>query len=388
MKKLMILTALAIGAGAAAQEAEAPESGVPAEETKLLVPPSQDIDSVINDRKESSLKGWSFGLGAGVLGGGNLNVGYRIPYNPDNFWKNRFGFRADYNTWAPFKSSIESATNDAVTKEIDKKREGGIVKINDEIYAADAGGAGFIKGQTFGALVDFYPFSYVWGLGGFRISGGYYFGKTEIGANAWAEGISSEVPTDFTWEGVNIGGTTYTPQIDTSAFGIKPVGIDNLYLEPKLTLHSTGPYAGLGWDIGIFSGLKITFDAGVVFTKSHEVSIADNLDTLKFSLSSSTLTIDIDNDPNIPGAVLKEQVRNTIEAELGKHLAAADFERSGTSNITITNVSGLIENHRGAIDSALAEVRKERDEGIADANKELKDYGYFPMVKIGLLWRF
>ena len=27
-----------------------------------------------------------------------------------------------------------------------------------------------------------------------------------------------------------------------------------------------GPYAGLGFDLGLFSGLKIYFDAGVVFT--------------------------------------------------------------------------------------------------------------------------
>ena len=335
--------------------------------------------------KGSPLEGWSFGVGMGVLGGGNINVGYRTPYNPGNSgnWMNKFVFRADFNTWAPFRGSLENLLNDIANDEIDEnRREDGTIEFTNRVTAKNAEFKSYLSGRTFGALVDFHPFTYTRGLRGLRISGGYYFGDMNIGINAGVDGLSSDIPYDFSWENVNIGGTVYAPIIDGLDAGAR-VEISRIRAEPRFTLRSTGPYAGFGWDIGLFSKLKLTFDAGVTFTKPHELSMTDNLDNLDFAVSSSTITINIDGDARIPGDVGPELSRVIQNA-----LAASNVSFTTANNNIIVNTNQLIANNRSAIDSALDEARRDRDKAINDVNRELKNYGYLPMIKIGFQWRF
>lgn len=98
----------------------------------------------------------------------------------------------------------------------------------------------------------------------------------------------------------------------------------------KLDWDFSGPYLGTGFDIGIFRGFKIFLDAGVVFTtKAAELSLDVPTDNLQQSSDGTTWTA--------------------------------------------VNVSEL--------DNAKADA-------IKDAQDELNDYKFFPMVKIGFMYRF
>ena len=91
-----------------------------------------------------------------------------------------------------------------------------------------------------------------------------------------------------------------------------------------------GPYVGTGFDLGLFAGFKIYLDAGVVFTnKAAELS----------------LNVPVDNLYKLEGD-------------------------------TWTSV--------GSID----ELKPITDEVLADAQSELDDFKFYPMVKIGFMYRF
>lgn len=90
-----------------------------------------------------------------------------------------------------------------------------------------------------------------------------------------------------------------------------------------------GPYIGTGFDIGLFSGFKIYVDAGVVFTnRAAELSL------------------------NIP-----------------------------TDNLQQWNGAEW-----GAVD--IPELDAVIEETLADAQSELDDFKYYPMVKVGFMYRF
>lgn len=91
-----------------------------------------------------------------------------------------------------------------------------------------------------------------------------------------------------------------------------------------------GPYVGTGFDLGLFAGFKIYLDAGVVFTnKAAELSL------------------------NVP-------VDNLYKLEGGTWASV------------------------GSID----ELKPITDEVLADAQSELDDFKFYPMVKIGFMYRF
>ena len=335
---------------------------------------------------ESALEGWSFGVGAGALGGGNISVGYRMPYNPDTSynWLNKFVFRADFNTWAPFGGTLENVFDNIASDEIDNNRRwDGLIEFTDGITATNADFKSSVDGRNFGVLVDFHPFTYTRGLKGFRVSGGYYFGNLNIGANARVTGLKSDIDDgDFTWEAVNIGGRDYMPMITGLDAGAQ-VEISNIQAEPKLTLHSKGPYAGFGWDVGLYKKLKLTLDAGLAFTKTHEFSMTDNLDSLRFQISSETITINIDNDVSIP-----DDIKPEVSQSIQNKLTASNVPFTTANNNIIVGTAQLLANNQSAIDSALDSVRADRDKAINDMNKELNNYGFFPMIRIGFMWRF
>ena len=127
------------------------------------------------------LEGFQLGVGIGVLGGVNAQLGYRIPRREYNFWKNRFGFRIDYNSWKPLKNTIETYLEDHP------------IKLDDNEFT------GMISGTNYGALIDFYPFGNTWFLGNFRLSAGYYTGDFAIDTYMTKNGISEE----FEMSGIN-----------------------------------------------------------------------------------------------------------------------------------------------------------------------------------------
>ncbi|MGN0929842.1 MAG: hypothetical protein ACI4N3_04340 [Alphaproteobacteria bacterium] len=250
-----------------------------------------------------SLKGLQIGAGVGILGGANFQLGYRIPYNSDNFFKNRFGFRMEYNTWNPLKSSI------------DKYFEKHPIDIDDNEFTA------ILDGDQFGTLIDFYPFSYTPVLGSFRLSAGYYTGDFSIGASltkSQNEIFSMQSQTGYEDIFYKVNGTaTLTATLD---YDVK------------------GPYAGLGFDIGLLFGFKMYFDAGVVFTDKPEI--------------------------------------------------ATDIY--GTGTLTVCNDSTCTSGTTISIDTTNEEIQKLLNDTKKQYEDELDEIrkGYFPIIKLGFLYRF
>jgi len=182
------------------------------------------------------------------------------------------------------------------------------IDIGDNLTITD----GKLDASHFAALVDFYPFGDSWLLGGWRITGGYAFGDMDMSAN--------------------IAGTFDGPS-DRYEFELS----GQKYAYTGNSVHGTadldwkycGPYLGTGFDIGLFAGLKIYIDAGVVFTNK-----------------SAQLSLDIPTDN------LQQYNGTTWES------------------VDIPELNAVI------------------DKTLSDAQSELDDLKFYPMVKLGFMYRF
>ena len=97
----------------------------------------------------------------------------------------------------------------------------------------------------------------------------------------------------------------------------------------KMDWEYRGPYVGTGFDIGLFAGFKIYVDAGVVFTNR-----------------AAELSLDVPTD--------------NLKQWNGSDWAAVN----------------------------LPELDQVIDETLADAQSELDDFKFYPMVKMGFMYRF
>ena len=246
--------------------------------------------------------GLQIGVGVSATSGLNGFVGYANK-NFDSFWWKRFGVRFDFATTAPLKSVIDSGIDSIM---------GDGIELGDGLSINN----GSIKSHDFAALIDFYPFGDTWFLGGIRISGGYYFGNMDISADL--TGAVSELPdSEFAFE---LNGQNY-----------KYSG-NSVHGTANLDWNYNGPYLGAGFDIGLFAGLKIYFDAGVVFTnRAAELGLDIPLDGLQV------------------------------------------FENGGW----------------GVVSGALVDdFNQAKQDALADAQSELDKLTFYPMVKIGFMYRF
>ena len=246
------------------------------------------------------LEGVSLGVGAGVLGGPNIQLGYRIPRRSYNFWKNRFGFRIDYNSWDLIKDKVDSYFE----------------KHSIEVDGNDFYGS--LKGTNYGALIDFYPFGDTFVLGNLRLSLGYYTGDFSIGGRL----------VKLNSEHFSINGFDY--EVNGTAV-----------LDAMLKSDIKGPYVGLGFDMGLLFGLKLYFDAGLVFTKEPEITT------------------------NITGSA-------TLNITHGNTNIA--------NNVDIMDPNGP---YYDRIENLLEDTKKEYEDELSDIKQP-----YFPMVKFGLMYRF
>lgn len=266
-----------------------------------------EIKTITEAKTESSfsLKGLQLGAGLGALGGANFQLGYRFPQSSQNFWKNRIGFRLEYNTWSPLKSYINDYLEDNP------------IEIDDNELSV------ILKGKQFGALIDIYPFGNTWALGNIRLSAGYYTGDFSVGgllskeANETFSMSAPDSPTDIYYR-VN-GNADLTATLD---YDVK------------------GPYAGIGFDMGLLWGLKMYFDAGLVFTDKPDI----NTDI------TGSGTITVCNDEACTSPISTVQIDDTSNQEIQK----------------------LLNDTKAQYEDELDELRK----------------GYFPIIKLGLLYRF
>ncbi len=248
--------------------------------------------------------GLQFGVGASATSGLNGFVGYANK-NFDNFWAKRFGVRFDFASTSPIKSAVNSAVSDITGDGID---------IGDNISVKN----GALSARHFGALVDFYPFGNTWFAGGWRLSTGYMTGKTNLTADI----------------------TGNAQGLPDAAFEFDLDGISYRYNGNEVTGHAninwkySGPYLGTGFDLGLFWGIKIYMDAGVVFT-------------------SKTAAAGLD----VP---LNDQL------EYWNGTTWQNVEASGK----------------------IAEFENAKAAALSEAQDELDKIKYYPIVKLGFMYRF
>ncbi len=248
--------------------------------------------------------GFELGVGVSATSGLNGFVGYANK-NLESFWWKRLGVRFDFASTKPIKGTINSL--------IDRYMDDGI-EIGDNLTITD----GTIDSKHFAALVDFYPFGNTWFLGGWRLTGGYVFGDMKIKAMLTG---SDDRLNEFAGRQFELGDTIY-----------KYTGGDvHGTANAKWDFH--GPYAGTGFDLGLFRGFKIFFDAGVVFTSK-----------------AAELSLDIPNQ------------------------SALQYSTDGGNSWSTVNLQD--------------KLQSDIDDTLGDAQKKLDEYKFFPMVKLGFMYRF
>ena len=271
-----------------------------AETTVATISETSDADYINPDIKFPH--GLQLGLGVSATGGMDWFVGYANK-NFDSFWLKRFGLRLNFATTAPLKSAINSGLDSIV---------GDGLELGDGLSVDNLD----LDAQHFAALVDFYPFGDTWFLGGIRITGGYYWGRLNASANIVGE-----------LDGAPAGGHTF--ELYNTMYMYTGNDVSGT---AELNWDYNGPYLGAGFDLGLFAGLKIYFDAGVVFTNR-----------------AAQLGLDL-------------PLNNLMVMENGAW----------------TPVDG----------SLVDEFYDIRDQALADAQEELDKLTFYPMVKIGFMYRF
>ncbi len=264
-------------------------------------------NTVIENQTNPDIKfprGMQLGLGISATSGLDGFIGYNNK-KFDSFWWKRLGVRVGYASTKPVKSFIN--------KTVDRYMGDG-VDIGDHLTVTD----GKITGHQMFAVLDFYPFGDTWFFGGWRISGGYYNGGLNVTANLTTQ-TKGAIPDELAGREFQLGNVWY-----------KYNGGDARGMASAKWDYS-GPYAGLGFDLGLFSGLKIYFDAGVVFTD----------DAAKLDLQINDI------------AALQQS----------------------TDRTTWTPVN-------------VADFQVNKAEVLYDAQHKLDKYPYYPIVKMGFMYRF
>lgn len=257
--------------------------------------------AVAGETSNSFPTGLQFGIGLSATSGLNGFVGYANK-NYDSFWWKRLGFRFDFASTRPIRSRVKSLVNKYVGDDD--------IEIGDELKISNP----TINAKHVAAMIDIYPFGNTWFLGGWRLTGGYYMGN--IKANAVITGTETSGEA-FEFE---LGDEEY-----------KYVG--DMRAKAKINWKYSGPYAGTGFDLGLFYGLKIFLDAGVVFTSK-----------------AAELKLDVPTDGlyHKNGSIWEPVTSSELEAEL--------------------------------------ENAKKKE--LKDAQKEIDKVKFYPMVKVGFMYRF
>ena len=245
--------------------------------------------------------GMQFGVGISPTSGLNGFIGYNNK-NFDSFWAKRFGIRFDFATMSPIKSKLNKRINKAIGDEG--------VEIEDALtidnFKLDA--------KHYGAMIDFYPFGDTWFLGGWRLTGGYVFGNLKMTADLTGE--IDGLPADKI--AFKLGGEKYY------------YDGNSVHATADAKWKVRGPYAGTGFDIGIYGGFKIFLDAGIVFTSNA--------------------------------------------AEIGIDVPFTNLHKADGTPVNTPALQ--------------AQVEAAKADALKKAQDKLDEYKFFPMVKLGFMYRF
>lgn len=405
-------------------------------------------------------KPWHHGLqfGAGVpvtLTGYNGFVGYANKKS-DNWFGRRLGARLDFQIPSTLNANATLSANgneydvDVDAKLLFYKRNFDNAASIDGDFDIDIDGTPYdinldgangsiaLKNQNIGAMIDFYPFGDTWFLGGIRLSGGYYTGRMDLSIHATL-GDNDLLNPEYVYDGIGNG-----DKILANIRGKSRVGAD-------LKWKYSGPYAGFGFDLGIFRGFKFYLDAGMVFAKPPKVSRSNiTAPTLYacYQVSGGTcapedrIHFDLNSKPDVTmltkdvlTQVIKQNVennadfatiQNALETEYGVSIdygavgnaifdflecsgSTADCFAAGPSWMNDIYGSGIadVQEIRDSLDkvrtewdnitdatntdsfqSQVDDAWADYEQGIADLNDSLKDMKFMPVVKVGVMYRF
>jgi len=310
MKKFITIgfSALFLAMSAGAVRAEDSVEITPDGDAVVVADASDASPTEYSNPKIKFPRGLQFGAGVSATSGLGGFIGYANK-DFDSFWWKRVGVRLDFATLAPLRSTLNRAANNILDDGLDLDS----VSVNDFN----------INANHFGATVDIYPFGNTWFLGGWRLSGGYVTGKLNFSSR-----IVGEVGKfgDFEFD---LNGKQYSY-----------IGGD-IIAGAKTNWNYSGPYLGTGFDLGLFWGIKIYTDFGVVFT-NRAAALSLNL-------------------PWSPDLNVWDPALNAGEG--GWKPVLKD----------------------GVLDKAFYAAQKYV---LKDANDELNKYKYYPMIKLGLMYRF
>ena len=410
--------------------------------------------------EQKKLSGFEMGMGVPLvtpLTGYNMFVGYTNKQNSTTFLGKRLGVRADFTISTGLHANATVSDN-PVTKKYEIDASGKILgyklnmsdftdkettidhqKDSDDITIGDLGkdfaSASFsLKNSNMGLMVDFYPFADTWFLGGLRFSGGYYTGKLDMDLNV---NINKDINFDYRISNQKEGGEFKYP--DKLKVNV-PKGTS---IGANYNWKYSGPYAGFGFDLGIYRGFKFFLDAGVVFAHAPHIS-DDNIKDDNFVVNAC---YDIDgtgcNDmieilhgvktkPDVDELFQKtigyvaqtvltsrETEFNDVWTAIGANPDEIDYMALGADIVSFLNdgdvawINTLITAHgdegltnaielaknefynpsnpnekklKEDIDKSWKEYQDNKDRAYKDVNKVLDDYGIIPMVKIGFMY--
>ncbi|MCL2737248.1 MAG: hypothetical protein FWE17_00075 [Alphaproteobacteria bacterium] len=389
--------------------------------------------------------GWQFGLGVPVasplpLSSINGFVGF-VDKNQRGFWQKRFGWRADFAIPSSFemRGAIKDDNLDLSGRLLGFRQSRTVKDVADfdleddrgpiDVHTDGISGAFIMRNQYLGGLVDFYPFGNTWFLGGLRFSGGYYFGSADLR-------LQARVPNYFP----NKEGYAYlAADADDPAdrVFINARMMKNTQVGTRLRWNYRGPYAGFGWDMGIWRGFKFFTDMGVVFANAPHMRNGDiDIPAGRFEacIVDPTHGTTCEDNEWVPINITDPQ--GTLSGILTAVLTNfADGVFAGTPIGTLPpgmDVGGTVDcflfggaKHCTGIDSAwldwvetlaegdnqLGDIMNQMKDGAAgigdfdlqnltnryldarrdtrrDINDVLKDIKYVPMIRLGFMYRF
>ena len=377
----------------------------------------------------SPYAGFQFGIAAPIapvpLSSANFFIGYANK-EADGWWARRFGFRADVAL--PVNQSSTAVVRDETDVHLNFNLAGSRhpyalnnlfdpLSINGtKIDLTGVNGRVIVNDARFGGLVDFYPFGNTTFIGGFRVSGGFYTGQMNIDVHAVNP---DNLPPDG-FRIVDIG-TTGAIRARLQS-GARATG--------RLTWNYTGPYGGVGWDIGVWRGFKIFIDAGVIFTNApklhdRDVMIPEDKIQLCYAIGNGAFcgwtNIDINDITGTTAGMLSGLMDGILAAPGGNfngiNVALLQTAMAGLDTQTIAaglaawvvggtppswyqnvppQIDAIVRNaiahvndvYLSDVQNVINEYHRGRAGTIQDINKTLADFPFYPIVRIGVMYRF
>ena len=379
--------------------------------------------------KGKRMEGFQIGAGVPVflpMTGYNFFVGYSNKHS--NHWLGRrFGFRMDFLVPRTMSATGALADNgDGYNANLNFGLMGFNINQNN-VFSMDRisvdgqymdldgmSGRFAIDNRFVGALVDFYPFADTWFLGGIRLTGGYYIGQMNIAANMTAVnplfgsgGFMYNVYTN-----INPALNQYIVA-NTAAYS---------QISAQLNWRYNGPYAGLGFDLGIFRGFKFFADAGVVFARRpprvEQNDIQFPVMELCYMMGGAgcegVANLHWNARPDVQAVMspimYQMLVANasglplppSVQADLvgashdiimflmgtGNPQWVDDLLTAAPGNNLVSAISALQGAGMSDLQNELDSLWNDYNRGINDLNNNLRDMRLMPMVKLGVMYRF